>query len=891
MRTSARTGPAYRRRRLAAASSLLALLLLAVPAWAGTAGTAGPAGQVPSPVPATGLPYVEDGAVQAFAQVGSLMVVGGSFTSVRPAGGTNSLPRRAVLAFDPTTGSLQSFSPMLDGTVQALLAGPTPGTVFVAGTFKNVNGVPSRGLALLDLATGRQVPSFAVPRLNGAVTTLRNAAGRLLVGGTFTTAAGLARAGLLSASPTTGAVDGFLALPLTGHHNCGRVTGAVCAATGAARVAVSPDGTRLVVIGNFTSVGGVARDQVAVLSLQGATAAVDPGWSTDAYTATCAANQNDSYVRDVDYAPAGGWFVVVTTGASDPLTTTCDAAARFEDTAPAGAPVRPTWTDSTGRDTLGSVQVTAAAVFVGGHQRWLNNANGLDSAGPGAVPRPGIAALDPVNGLPLAWNPGRNPRGVGAFALLATDRGLWVGSDTTLIGNYKYKRGKFAFFPFDGGPAVAPATRFSLPATVYLAGPAADRLQARTFDGSTSPGPAVSVPAPTVDWSTVRGGFSTAGRLFFATGAGELRSVPYDGTDLGAATPVDPYDDPVWSNVKTGSAGAGQTYRGVPPTFYGATAAALTGLAYLPDLGRVYYTRSGRSGLYSRAFSADAGVVGDTESLVPTSVPFSSTTGLFAVGSTLYSADAAGRLSGIPLDPRGVPTGTVTVLSGPGLDGVDWRAGALFAGPPPSTPAARPSYVAGASVNGLAPRQRVVVPASVAPGNVLLLFVAANSPSVPVAPAGWRLLDSRTTAFTSAVYVRVADASDAGAQVDVEVGGTVRATVDLLAYSGVDPTDPVAQSVITSDVAKTDHATPALGPVPAGATVVSAWADKSSSTAPWAGLPGGLTVRSSNVPASGTGLVSAMIGDRSGAAAAAGVVASRTDSAAIMRSVALRPAG
>ena len=83
-------------------------------------------------------------------------------------------------------------------------------------------------------------------------------------------------------------------------------------------------------------------------------------------------------------------------------------------------------------------------MYVQGHQRWLDNASGRDSAGPGAVSRPGIGAISPTSGLALSWNPTKT-RGVGGKDLLATSAGLWVGSDgQRFAGEY---RARIAFCP------------------------------------------------------------------------------------------------------------------------------------------------------------------------------------------------------------------------------------------------------------------------------------------------------------------------------------------------------------------------------------------------------------------------------------------------------------
>ena len=230
---------------------------------------------------------------------------------------------------------------------------------------------------------------------------------------------------------------------------------------------MTPDGTRLVAIGNFKQVDGTVHDQVALWDLGSSRAALRD-WRTTRFETPCLKRAYDSFVRDVDISPDGAYFVVASTGGYT-AGSLCDAAARFE-TGASGQAVQPTWVAYTGGDSLLATAVTGAAVYVGGHERWLNNPQGRDRAMGGAVPRPGIAALDPVSGLPLPWNPGRHPRGVGTRVLYATADGLWMGSDTETIGigATKTTRRRIAFFPLAGGVAPASVPAPALPGGVYL---------------------------------------------------------------------------------------------------------------------------------------------------------------------------------------------------------------------------------------------------------------------------------------------------------------------------------------------------------------------------------------------------------------------------------------
>ena len=256
---------------------------------------------------------------------------------------------------------------------------------------------------------------------------------------------------------------------MSGHHN--NTGSGAQAPVGPREAGVTPAGDRLVVVGNFRTVGGLTRDQIVMIDLTGANAAVSTTWYTTLYTPICSPGAFDSYMRDVEMSPDGSFFVVATTGGPH-SGTLCDTAARFE-TYAVGTSLPSTWSNTSGGDTLWGVEITESAVYIGGHNRWMNNPSGSDRAAQGAVPRPGLAALDPQTGVPLKWNPGRNPRGEAAYEVYATDAGVWVVSDTDWIGNRRYQRPRIAFFPYAEGYNTASKGSGSLPGNIYVGAPLA----------------------------------------------------------------------------------------------------------------------------------------------------------------------------------------------------------------------------------------------------------------------------------------------------------------------------------------------------------------------------------------------------------------------------------
>ena len=404
-------------------------VLLAATAM-GTADASPAIGRVVSTNPVNYTPNITNGAAYKSAEANGMLYVGGSFTSVTAAAGTTptgTFTRNHILAFNAATGSIStSFAPNVNGDVWAIV--PSGTSLYIGGSFSSVNGVARRGLAKIDATTGAVDTSFNAALTSGNVTEAALVSGRLIISGTFPKK-------ILAVNPASGANTGYINVAVTGSvaSNAGPVE--------VYRFAVNPAGTKLVGVGNFTTVGGATHYRAFMLDL-GSTAASVSAWRYTPLQQMCAASSLPDYMRDVDFSPDGSYFVFVSTGFV-PLSgqvgiALCDAASRFE-TANL-SPARPTWINYTGGDTLHSVAVTDQAVYVQGHQRWLNNPQGRDNAGPGAVSRPGIGAIDPTTGLALTnWNPTKD-RGVGGKDLLVTSRGLWVASDTAHIGHETHMR-------------------------------------------------------------------------------------------------------------------------------------------------------------------------------------------------------------------------------------------------------------------------------------------------------------------------------------------------------------------------------------------------------------------------------------------------------------------
>ncbi len=408
-----------------------------------------------SPTPASGTPVLADTGttteqVRQLVQCGGTMYAVGTFTSISGWNGTatTTVTRNNVFSFSATAPfTVTSWAPNVNGEVNSIaFSNGNCADAYIGGQFTSVNGTTVANIAEIDTTTGNVVPGFGVHTGGGHVDTILAFKGHLLVGGTFTSINGNKGTDpyYASLSPVTGKDDGFVHLSISGHIV---FTGVKNNSTEVFNQQLSHSGTLDLVEGDFTSVGGQNRRQIFMLNLSGTTAAVT-GWSSPEFDGSQPGTfpyyncwtAHPFYIHAAAWSPDDSTIYIADTGfhpynwnGKFPLVGLCDAAAAFPATQ---AEVTHYWINYTGCDSLYSAAADSSAVYVAGHNRWLNNPSGCNKAGPGAIPDTGLAGLTPgPSGGALITNSGgtaglySRSRGLGADDMLLTTAGLWIASD------------------------------------------------------------------------------------------------------------------------------------------------------------------------------------------------------------------------------------------------------------------------------------------------------------------------------------------------------------------------------------------------------------------------------------------------------------------------------
>ncbi len=258
----------------------------------------------------------------------------------------------------------------------------------------------------------------------------------------------------------------------------------------------------------------------------------------------------------------------------------------------------------------------------------------------------------------MSWNPTRD-RGVGVWEFMTTAAGLWVGHDTNRTGGEPRKR--LALFPVLGGKLLPAENTGTLPAHVFSVGRASgavDQVIDRNFNGTTVASQ-VTASSGGQTWGNARGATMIDGVLYTGWSDGTLKARTYNGSTFGAATNVN---------------------------LYGLTTAQTainnwTGMFYDKSTARLYYTVAGGTRMFYRYFLPESRVLGAVRFDGPASgngINFANASGMFIDAGRLFVGDSTtGQLRRVAWS-GGAMSGTASVISGPAVDGNDWRARGTF---------------------------------------------------------------------------------------------------------------------------------------------------------------------------------------------------------------------
>ncbi len=373
--------------------------------------------------------------IRQIVQCGSRMYAVGTFQLIlgrNPRTGKFIIYHRSnAFSFEATRPyAVTSWNPNANGQVNSIAVGSNCTTAYLGGNFSQVHGKTRHNVAAVDTAGGAVRTGFEGDA-SGAVETLLLHGGRLLTGGYFTKINGAAARYFAGLSPTTGKPDAYLRLDISGNYS---YPGVVSNATRVYNQQISPDGGRLLVEGDFTSVAGQPRQQIFMISLDKDRARLT-GWTSPEFDAQCWTTE-PFYIRAAAWGPTGTAIYLADTGyqpdgnSQQARSGLCDSVSRFPVTQTS---VSHFWVNYTGCDSLYSVAAGYGTLYVGGHERWADNSNGCDNQGAGGVSAQGMGGFVENTGALLTENDGKGlyvrSRGLGADDLLLTSAGLWIASD------------------------------------------------------------------------------------------------------------------------------------------------------------------------------------------------------------------------------------------------------------------------------------------------------------------------------------------------------------------------------------------------------------------------------------------------------------------------------
>jgi len=185
--------------------------------------------------------------------------VAGNFRTARPAGaapGTNTVPRNYVLAFRLSTGVLvPDWAPSLNAQAVSITASPDGTRIYVGGSFTTVNGATAYRVAAISAVgqpnQGQMIQSFQ-PYVSSRVNAIVATANVVYLGGWFNALNSSTRSKAGAVSASDGTTTGW---------NPATAGGDVIA------LALSPDASRMVMGGNFTSMNGSSNPGYGLASV------------------------------------------------------------------------------------------------------------------------------------------------------------------------------------------------------------------------------------------------------------------------------------------------------------------------------------------------------------------------------------------------------------------------------------------------------------------------------------------------------------------------------------------------------------------------------------------------------------------------------------------------